>query len=185
MTTDGQFLGPAGVVLLHRRRIDDARGSFERLLCAEDIRRHGHPGTFAQANRSVTLGPGTVRGMHMQLAPHAEWKVVTCTRGAVHDVVVDLRRGSAWFGRHVAVRLSGDRADSVIVPPGCAHGFQVLEGPAEMIYAHSHPYAPGAEFGVRADDPSLAIAWPLPIAARSGRDAGFPDLAAAWPGVEP
>lgn len=173
----------SGLWLLESLPLVDDRGLFERLFCAEELHAWGHPGTMAQANRSVTRQVGTVRGMHVQLPPAGEWKVVSCLRGRVHDVIVDLRQRSPTFLRWHAVELSGDAHRSLLVPPGCAHGFQVLHADSEMLYHHSHRYVPESDFGVRADDPRLGIAWPLPIAARSPRDAGHPLLAASFPGI--
>jgi dTDP-4-dehydrorhamnose 3,5-epimerase len=174
-----------GLWLLSRHPLADQRGLFERLYCAEELRAWGHPGVVAQANRSVTRRAGTVRGMHLQLPPVGDWKVIACLRGAVHDVVVDLRKGSPTFLRWHAVQLTEQSPCSLLVPPGCAHGFQVLHSEAEMHYLHSHPYVPDSEAGVRADDPRLAIVWPLPISERSPRDAAHPLLAADYKGIIP
>ena len=172
-----------GLMVVHRRPLEDHRGSFERLFCVQELRTAGHPGIVAQANRSLTRRVGTVRGMHLQMPPHADWKVIACTRGTVRDVVVDLRAGSPALLRWYAVTLDGDGHQSLLVPPGCAHGFQVLEGPAEMIYLHSQPFVPEADGGVRADDPRLAISWPLPIAELSDRDAAHPLIETGFQGV--
>lgn len=174
-----------GLTLVRRLPSADARGSFERLFCAAELAPFGHPGTIAQANRSLTSRAGALRGMHFQHHPHGDWKLIACTRGAVHDVIVDLRRGSPTFLRWHAVRLSDEAHDSLLVPPGCAHGFQVLRGEAEMIYLHSRPFVPESDAGVRADDPRLGIAWPLPIGERSPRDGSHALLAADFPGLTP
>lgn len=172
-----------GLWVLGRHPIADERGLFERLYCSDELRAWGHPGTVAQANRSVTRQVGSVRGMHVQLPPAGDWKVIACLRGAVHDVVVDLRRGSPTFLRWHAIELSDEQPHSLLVPPGCAHGFQVMRADAEMHYFHSHPYVPDSDIGVRADDPRLSIAWPLPIIERSSRDAAHPLLAADYQGI--
>lgn len=174
-----------GLTVLHRQPLGDARGVFERMYCGDELALYGHPGRIAQANRSLTREVGTVRGLHYQTAPHADWKVVACLRGAVWDVVVDLRRGSPAFLRWHAVRLGEDLPLSLLVPPGCAHGFQVLRGEAELHYLHSLPYHPASDAGVRADDPRLAIAWPLAIGGRSPRDAALPLVGDAFAGVDP
>ena len=174
-----------GLMLIRRQPLADARGSFERLFCVDELAAFGHPGVVAQANRSCTLHVGAVRGMHFQTPPYGDWKVITCTRGSVHDVIVDLRHGSPTLLRWHAVTLAEDLPLSLLVPPGCAHGFQVMGGPAEMIYLHSHPYVPEADAGVRADDPRLAITWPLPIGERSPRDEAHPLLDATYPGLMP
>lgn len=172
-----------GLVVLERRPLADARGMFERLFCAEELRAFGHPGTTAQANRSLTRRRGTVRGMHLQRPPHGEWKVIACLRGRVHDVVVDLRGDSPAFLRWHAVELAEDAPRSLLVPPGCAHGFQTLADDCEMLYFHHAPHVPAADTGVRADDPRLGIVWPLPIADRSPRDAAHPLLDADYTGI--
>ena len=172
-----------GCWLLQRKPIADERGRFERLFCAQDLAAWGHPGVIAQANRSTTIHAGAVRGMHFQNPPHGEWKVITCLIGAVYDVVVDLRRHSPSFLAWQAFELSENADVSLLVPPGCAHGFQVRRGPADMLYLHSHPYVPAADAGVRADDPRLAIVWPLPIAHCSARDQQHPLIDTLFTGL--
>lgn len=172
-----------GLLVLERRILADERGSFERIFDADDLAPFGYCGPVAQINRSVTREPGTVRGMHFQYPPHAEWKAVTCLGGSIYDVVVDLRAGSATFRRWVAVSLSASTPTTLLIPPGCAHGFQVVDGEAELLYVHSQPYVPAVDAGVRADDPALGITWPLPIARRSPRDEGHPFISADWPGI--
>lgn len=174
-----------GLLVLERQPLADARGTFERLWCADELRALGHPGVIAQANRSLTRRRGTVRGLHFQRPPHAEWKLIACLRGRVHDVVVDLRRGSPAFLRWHALELADDAPRSLLVPPGCAHGFQALSDDCEMLYLHNVPFAPDADAGLRADDPRLAIAWPLPLAERSPRDAGHPLLTDGFAGLVP
>lgn len=159
----------------------DARGSFERIFCADEFGARGLATIWVQMNLSVTRGAGTLRGMHFQRPPHAEVKLIRAIRGRVHDVIVDLRAGAPTFGRHVAVVLDADLRNAVYVPAGFAHGFQSLTDDAEMIYAHSAAYAPGAEGGVQALDPALGIDWPLPVAQRSPRDEGLPGLREVQP----
>jgi dTDP-4-dehydrorhamnose 3,5-epimerase len=175
--------GLAGYWLLERRPHGDRRGWFERLYCGQELQAWGHPGVLAQVNRSCTRTAGTIRGLHGQRPPWAEWKVVTCLRGAAMDVVADLRPDSATYLQHRMVRLVADEPCSVLVPPGCVHGFQSLEAECEMLYLHSHPYAPAAEFGLRWDDPALAIDWPLPCASVSDRDTALPYLTAGASGA--
>jgi len=172
-----------GLWELERQPIGDERGFFERLYCAEDLRGWGHPGMIVQANRSLTRRRGAVRGMHFQHAPHGEWKLITCLRGRVHDVIVDLRQGSTSLRQHHAVELSGEGHRTLLVPPGCAHGFQTLTAECEMLYLHSHPYVSSAEGGVRPDDPTIAIAWPLDFTDLSERDAHHPLLSADYQGI--
>jgi dTDP-4-dehydrorhamnose 3,5-epimerase len=127
-------------------------------------------------NLSRTEEVGTIRGLHLQAPPHSEAKLVRCLRGRVWDVAVDLRPGSATRGRWHAVELSPDRGNALLIPEGCAHGFQVLEAGSELLYLHSGAWVPEAETGVRFDDPQLAIPWPLPPLGLSGRDQALPLL---------
>ena len=161
----------------------DARGSLTRLFCAEAFEPLVPGLRFVQVNHSITLGRGTVRGMHLQRAPAEEWKLVRCLRGRVFDVAVDLRDGSPTFRRWHAVELAADNQRQVFIPPGCAHGFQALEDGSELLYQHTAPYAPDCEDGVRYDDPGLAIRWPLPATGLSMRDLGFRSLDAAFEGM--
>lgn len=161
----------------------DERGSLTRLFCAEAFE-HVSPGLrFVQVNHSVTLGRGTIRGLHFQRAPAAEWKLIRCLRGRVFDVTVDLRDGSATFGRWNAVELSQENQREILIPPGCAHGFQTLSADCELLYQHSEPYTPGCEDGVRHDDPRLAIHWPEPEVGMSPRDRGFRLMTSDFEGV--
>lgn len=132
-----------------------------------------------QVNVSRTDAVGSVRGLHLQAAPHAEAKLVRCLRGRVWDVAVDLRPGSPSFGCWHGVELRPEAGNALLIPEGCAHGFQVLEAGSELLYLHSGPWVPQAETGVRCDDPDLAIPWPLPLQGLSERDRQLPCLAAA------
>lgn len=166
---------PGAVEVLPETR-GDARGSFERIFCAEEFAARGLATTWVQMNLSVTRGAGTLRGMHFQRQPHAEVKLIRAIRGRVHDVIIDLRAGSSSFGRHVGVVLDAHTRNAVYVPKGCAHGFQSLTEEVEMIYAHSAAYSRDAEDGVQALDPALGIDWPLPVLRLSPRDEGLPRL---------
>lgn len=173
----------AGLLELHRKPIGDDRGFFERLFCADEMREFGHPGIIAQANRSLTKTRGAVRGMHFQYPPHAEWKIVSCLRGKVYDVAVDVRKGSPTFLKWHGVELSEDNHVSLLIPEGFAHGFQTLTENCEMVYFASAAYSQTSEDGLRPDDPALAIKWPLPIRQLSPRDASHPLLTGAWHGI--
>ncbi|KGF70546.1 dTDP-4-dehydrorhamnose 3,5-epimerase [Hoeflea sp. BAL378] len=163
-----------GPVLVTRTpRVDD-RGAFARIFCAEALAGIGWPGPVAQINHSRTARRGTVRGLHYQIPPHAEAKLVVCIRGAVLDVAVDIRADSPTRHAHGAAELSAETATAMYVPEGFAHGFQALTDEVELIYVHSAPYAAAAEAGLRHDDPALAIAWPLSVSGLSERDAAFP-----------
>jgi dTDP-4-dehydrorhamnose 3,5-epimerase len=131
---------------------------------------------IAQVNLSRTEAVGTVRGLHLQAPPHSEAKLVRCLRGRVWDVAVDLRPGSATQGCWHAVELSPVAGNAMLIPEGCAHGFQVLEAASELLYLHSGAWVPEAEMGVHCRDPQLAIAWPLPPVGLSERDQGLQGL---------
>lgn len=166
----------AGVWVVEPEPSHDDRGFFARVWSAEELEAHGLNARLAQCSQSYNRRAGTLRGMHYQRPPFEEAKLVTCTRGAIHDVVLDLRRGSATFGRWAAEPLTAGNRRMLYVPEGCAHGFQTLEDDSEVLYFISAPYSPAHAAGVRWDDPAFAIAWP-PAAARiiSPRDASYPD----------
>lgn len=172
-----------GVSVFRRIPVADNRGSLERLFCADDLLPLVGDRSILQINRTLTRRRGTTRGMHFQRAPFAEMKVVTCLRGRVFDVAVDLRRDSPTFLRWHGEVLTGDNHTSIVIPEGCAHGFQTLEDDCEMLYLHTAAYAPAAEGGVHAQDPRIAIAWPHPIAELSARDAAHPWLADDFQGL--
>ena len=173
----------AGLLVIERTKMADERGFLSRLFCAEDLAPFGWQGSIAQLNETGTDRAGTVRGLHYQRPPHAEIKLVTCTRGRILDVAVDIRADSPTFLKHFAVELSEDNACSLLIPKGFAHGFQALSDDVRMVYAHSAPYAAGAEGGLNAQDPLLAIDWPLPVAYLSPRDLAHPLLADDYRGV--
>lgn len=131
---------------------------------------------IAQVNLSRTEAVGTIRGLHLQAEPFSEAKLVRCLRGRVWDVGVDLRQDSATYGHWHAVELCPELSNALLIPEGCAHGFQVLEPGSELLYLHSGAWEPEAETGVRWDDPKLAIAWPLPVTDLSDRDRNLPFL---------
>ena len=172
-----------GLRLVQRQRIEDARGFFSRFFCAGELADSGFDRPIAQINQTRTNRKGSVRGMHFQHAPYAEIKWVSCLRGEVFDVAVDLRRGSPTFGRWHGESLSERNMRSLLIPTGFAHGFQTLSEDVELLYLHSAPYVAAAEGGVNPRDPSLAIDWPLPFADLSDRDAGHPYIAADFEGL--
>ncbi|MFB2549725.1 dTDP-4-dehydrorhamnose 3,5-epimerase family protein [Ensifer soli] len=180
---EAEGTGVDGLVLLKRRRLGDERGFLSRLFCVSDLAEFGWEGGVAQINETGTSYRGTVRGMHFQRPPHAEIKLVTCTRGAVLDIVVDLREGSRTFLSSYAVELSAGNGLSLLVPKGFAHGFQALTDDVRMIYAHSMPFVAEAEGGLHCQDPALGLRWPLPVARLSPRDAAHPMIATAYPGL--
>jgi dTDP-4-dehydrorhamnose 3,5-epimerase len=163
-----------GAHVVEPEPIRDARGFLARVFADDEFARAGFPGQVVQMNHTSTLVSGTVRGLHYQLPPHAEYKVIKCIRGRVYDVVVDLRAGSATFLAWAAVELSEDNMHMMFIPAGCAHGFQALAERCELIYLHSAPYVKESERGARADDPAIGIRWPLPLGPRSPRDESHP-----------
>lgn len=164
----------AGLKLVERQRIGDSRGFLSRLFCAEELAAAGWVKPIAQINHTYTAMRGTVRGMHFQRPPHAEMKLVSCIRGEVWDVAVDVRAGSPTFLHWHAERLSADSGRALLIPEGFAHGFQTLTDDAELLYCHSAAYSAGDEAGLNPLDERLAITWPLPISELSARDAAHP-----------
>lgn len=173
----------AGLSVLHRRRLRDNRGYFERLYCVDALREMLGSRHVVQINHTFTIKRGTVRGMHFQRPPFAETKIVTCLRGEVFDVAVDLRAQSPTFLRWHGEVLSGDNARSLLIPEGFAHGFQALTDDCEMLYLHTAPYAQESEAGVHPLDPRIAIEWPEDVRELSARDAAHPPLTDHFTGV--
>ncbi|WP_167632342.1 dTDP-4-dehydrorhamnose 3,5-epimerase [Mariprofundus ferrooxydans] len=172
------------VAVVETNRIRDHRGAFARLFCENELAAVLGERHVAQINHSCTSGPGAVRGMHYQFAPHAEMKMVRCIKGRVWDVAVDLRLGSPTFLQWHAVELSAENDLMMVIPEGCAHGFQVLEAESELLYLHTACYAPASEGGVRHDDPLIDIRWPMAVTDISDRDRLHPLLDEHFSGVE-
>jgi dTDP-4-dehydrorhamnose 3,5-epimerase len=167
-----------GVCELRGRPFADHRGAFLNAFRSQEeswMRSWGDRG-IAQVNLSRTEAVGVIRGFHRQAEPYSEAKLVRCLHGKVWDVAVDLRLDSATFGQWHAVELSPEAGNALLIPEGCAHGFQVLKPASELLYLHSGAWVPEAETGVRFDDPWLAIPWPLPPLGLSERDQGLPLL---------
>jgi len=156
-------------------RVDD-RGSFARAFCAQEFAAHGLETSFVQTNISTNVHAGTVRGMHFQRAPHAEVKLVLCTKGALYDVIVDMREGSQTYLRWFGAELSEQNGVTMYVPKGFAHGYQTLGDGATALYMVSAFYVPQSEGGLRFDDPRLAIKWPRAVTELSDKDAKWPLL---------
>ncbi len=175
----------AGVTKLARRRLADSRGYLERLYCADELKLVLGARQIAQINRTLTVRKGTVRGLHFQYPPHAETKIVTCLTGAVFDVAVDLRAGSPTYLHWHGELLSADSGAALVIPEGCAHGFQTLGPDCEMLYLHTTSYAPAAEGGLNAEDPAIGIHWPEPITELSERDRALPNVANGFKGLSP
>ncbi len=156
-------------------RARDSRGYFMRTFCAETFAARGLEASFVQHSTSFSARRGTVRGMHFQRAPHEEVKIVRCLRGAILDIIVDLRTASPTFCTWQGFELTADNEQQLYVPKGFAHGFQTLTDDALVSYLISTPYAPEAAAGVRHDDPAFGIAWPLPISEINDKDLHWPD----------
>lgn len=154
----------------------DSRGFFARVWCQQEFESHGLVTRVVQANSSFNKLQGTVRGMHFQYEPYAETKLVRCVRGAIFDVIVDLRPASPTFRRWVGFELTEENHLALYVPEGFAHGYQTLADDSEVMYQVSQFYTPGAEGGVRYNDPAFGIEWPLSITAISAKDATWPDF---------
>ncbi|MFZ6686211.1 dTDP-4-dehydrorhamnose 3,5-epimerase family protein [Undibacterium sp. SXout11W] len=172
-----------GLTLLKRLPLGDARGFFERMFCDEVLSAAGWRGTVRQINHTYTQKRGTVRGLHFQLPPHSEMKLVSCLRGEIWDVVVDVRKGSPTFLHWHAERLSAENHCSLLIPQGFAHGFQTLTDEVDLLYCHSEAYSSEAETGLSVADPRLNIVWPLPVLELSGRDQSHPLLTDEFKGV--
>ena len=178
MPTEARPTPIAGVLELMGQPFSDHRGAFLNAFRAQEpafAQAWGDRG-IAQVNLSRTEAMGAVRGLHLQAPPHSEAKLVRCLRGRVWDVAVDLRPGSPSCGHWHAVELSPGAANALLIPEGCAHGFQVLEPGSELVYLHSGAWVPEAETGVRFDASQLAIGWPLPPQGLSERDLALPLL---------
>ena len=174
----------SGLKILKRKEIHDGRGSFSRLFCSLDLLKFGWETPIAQINRSCSTATGTIRGLHFQRPPHGEMKLVSCIRGRVYDVVVDLRKNSPTFLQWHAEYLSSDNCNALMIPQGFAHGFQSLTDETELIYVHSAPFWPDAEGGLNPMDPYLDIVWPIPISNISLRDSKHPYLDSNFEGIE-
>jgi dTDP-4-dehydrorhamnose 3,5-epimerase len=172
-----------GLKVVQRQRMGDSRGYFSRFYCAEELAAVGFTQPIAQINQTLTRRRGSVRGLHFQHPPHAEDKFVSCLRGEVFDVAVDLRKGSPTFLQWHAEMLSADNARSLFIPKGFAHGFQTLCDDVELLYLHTTPYIQTAEGGLNPLDPMMGIVWPLPFADVSDRDAAHPHLTPEFGGI--
>lgn len=172
-----------GLRLLMHRTHDDARGRFSRLYCLTWLNQATAPFTVRQINLSQTSRCGSVRGLHYQLPPFSEDKLITCLRGSVWDVAVDVRQNSPTFLKWHAERLEAGDGRSLWLPPGFAHGFQALSDDVELLYLHSADYVPDQESGLAPSDSRLGISWPLPVVNLSSRDAAHPPLTDAFRGI--
>lgn len=174
----------SGAYLINLDRRGDDRGFFARLFCENEFKNSGLESQFVQINTSLTAKKGTLRGMHYQLPPDSEVKVVRCIRGALFDVIVDLRPDSPTFKKWFGAELTSENRTMMYVPRGFAHGLVTLQDDTEAFYLVSAFYAPESERGVRFDDKEFGIEWPVPILETSDKDRGWPDLDPEWHGVE-
>ena len=172
-----------GAVVVDLVRHSDTRGSFARLFCESELRDILGERRIVQINHSRSTLAGTVRGLHYQRGPHAEMKFVQCLKGRAWDVVVDLRAGSRTFLRWRSEELAGDTSRMIVVPEGCAHGFQTLEANTELLYLHTEFYNRESEAGVAATDPLIGISWPLETTTISEKDAAYPPLPTGFQGI--
>jgi dTDP-4-dehydrorhamnose 3,5-epimerase len=168
-----------GAFVIKTEPVEDERGFFARTFCQDEFRERGLDPCVAQSSISFSSRRGTLRGMHLQAPPHQESKLVRCTRGAIYDVILDLRAGSPTFRRWWGVELTPGSGQLLYVPEGVAHGFQTLEPDTEVSYQMSHAYVPESATGVRFDDPAFGIEWPLKVTAISAVDRARADSAIA------
>jgi dTDP-4-dehydrorhamnose 3,5-epimerase len=169
-------LAIAGAFLVSPEPIGDERGWFARAFCQREFDEQGIDFAVRQVNRSFNARAGTLRGFHGQFPPHAEQKLLRCVQGSLVDALVDLRPESPTFLQSVLVELSADNQKTLLIPERCCHALQTQTDATEILYLVSAFYAPEAEFGLRWDDPRLAIAWPLPVSEISAKDASWPLL---------
>ena len=173
----------AGLKRIERQSIGDSRGFLARIFCADELAAAGWQKPIAQINLTYTARCGTARGMHYQQRPNAEMKLVTCIRGEVWDVAIDLRADSPTFLHWHAETLSADNNRALLIPEGFAHGFQTLSDDVELLYCHTAAHSSAAEAALNAKDPRLAITWPLDIVERSRKDANLAMIDSKFEGV--
>jgi dTDP-4-dehydrorhamnose 3,5-epimerase len=172
-----------GAFVIDLDRKEDDRGFFARTFCQHEFSEHGLKSVIAQANTAFNRRKGTLRGMHFQYPPAAETKLVRCTRGAILDIIVDLRPESSTYLQHIAVELSADNQRALYVPERFAHGYQVLEDNTDTSYQVGEFYTPGCEGGLHYDDPLLGLSWPLPVTEISPKDREWRSLSEVEPDV--
>jgi dTDP-4-dehydrorhamnose 3,5-epimerase len=172
-----------GSYLIEIQPYKDERGWFGRFYCKDEFRQIGHNKEWVQMNHSVTYQKGAVRGMHFQIAPYREVKMVRCIAGSVYDVIIDLRKDSATFLKWFGAELSAGNKRMMYIPEGFAHGFQCLSNDCELIYFHTEYYKPGFEGGIRYDEPAVKVEWPLDVTTISERDQLHPILDENFKGI--
>ncbi len=172
-----------GLKKLTRQRLGDTRGFLSRLFCSDELSDAGWVKSIAQINHTYTKQQGTVRGLHFQHPPHAEMKLVSCLKGEIWDVAVDLRKNSPTFLQWHAEKLSADNQCALLIPEGFAHGFQTLSNDCELLYLHNMPYNAAHEDALNMLDPTLAVEWPLAITEVSERDRKHPVINSSFKGL--
>ena len=172
-----------GVYIIGLKKLEDERGLFARTFCKNEFKQIGFDKEFVQFNHSFNKYKGTIRGMHFQQPAYSETKLIRCIQGAVYDVAVDLRTGSATFLQYFGIELSAQNMKSILIPEGFAHGFQTLEDDTALIYHHTQYYTPGADAGVRFDDPALHIDWKLPATMVSEKDKSYKMIDQKFKGI--
>lgn len=165
----------AGAYLIDLNLLQDDRGFFARMFCREEFDKHGLIPDVVQGNMSWNKTRGTLRGMHYQYHPYQETKFVRCTRGAIYDVIIDLRKDSPTYKQWLGVELNADNRTALFVPKDFAHGFITLQDETDVFYLVSQSYQPGSEGGIRWNDPQFSIQWPLQPTCLSAKDADWPD----------
>lgn len=165
-----------GAYLIEIEKLSDDRGFFARSWCQKEFESHGLTSRVVQANVSYNLKKGTLRGMHYQVAPYQESKLIRCTRGAIFDVIIDLRPHAPTYKQWVGVELTADNYTMFFVPEDFAHGFQALADHTEIFYQVSQFYTPGSEKGIRFNDPAFDVQWPLEVSVISDKDRNWPDF---------
>ena len=172
-----------GSYIVDLEPFSDERGWFARFYCKDEFKQIGHDKEWVQLNHSVTYEQGALRGMHFQMAPYREIKMVRCISGAIYDVIIDLRKDSETFLKWFGIQLSAENKKMLYIPEGFAHGFQCLSFDCQLIYFHTEFYRPGAEGGIRYDDPLLGIKWPMDITTVSERDRSHSYLDESFKGI--
>jgi len=165
-----------GAFIIEPERLEDERGFFARSFCRKEFEDHSLNSNLVQCSISFNKKKGTLRGMHYQISPHAETKLVRCTMGAIYDVIIDIRPGSPTFGQWLSQELTADNRRMLYIPEGFAHGFQILEDNTEVFYQISEFYVQNSANGIRWNDPAFSLRWPLPVSVMADKDRNYPDF---------
>ena len=173
-----------GLFVIEHNIFKDQRGLFARTFCKLEFKKIGFEKDFVQFNHSFNKTKGTIRGMHFQVNPFCETKLIRCIQGSVFDVVIDIRAGSPTYLQHFSIELCSNKMTSLLIPEGFAHGFQVLENNSALIYHHTQFFNAIADAGIKHDDNVLGINWPLPIINISKKDSSYPSIDKNFKGIE-